>query len=266
MIWKYTEEQIDFIRKHAKNHTRAEVTKVFNQKFNTDLTINNMKSTMSNHKIKIGVRDTSKVKRLFTKEQEEFVIANYRGTPNRKLTERINEEFATNFTVRQISSWKKNHDLSSGLTGRFEKGHVPANKGTKGIFNVGGNATSFRKGNKPYNVMPVGTRILKGDDYWWTKVSDNPNKWRQTHRLIWEEVHGPLTKNQVLIFLDGDRNNLDIENLQAITKKEHIRMNQYEYRSSNPEITKVGIALTKTKLKLKERRDRNVSTIDGGGE
>lgn len=258
MIWKYSEEQIDFIRKHAKKHTRAEVTKAFNQKFNTDLTVNNMKSTMSNHKIKIGVRDTSKVKRLFTKEQEEFAIANYRGTPNRKLTERINEEFATNFTVQQVKSWKRNHDCNSGLTGHFEKGHVPVNKGTKGLYNVGGNRTSFRKGDKPHNIVPIGTKIYKSDEYWWTKIAENPSKWQQTHRLIWEEAYGPLADNQVIIFLDGDTHNITLENLQVITRAEHIRMNQHNYRSTNPELTKVGIALTKTKLKISERRKGSV--------
>lgn len=254
MISKYSEEQINFIREIAKNHTRLEVTEAFNKKFQTNITINTMKSTMSNHKIKVGLRDTSKVKRLFTENQEKFVFDHYVQTSNRELTEMINKEFGTNFSIQQVKSWKVNHGCNSGLTSHFKKGHVPINKGTKGIFNFGGNRTSFRKGNKPHNVMPVGTRILKSDDYWWTKISDKPNKWRQTHRLLWEELHGPLAKNQVLIFLDGDKNNLDVKNLQAITKAEHIRMNTNAYRSSNPELTKVGIAVTKTKLKISERR------------
>lgn len=83
--------------------------------------------------------------KLFTDEQYHFVLNNYLGISNVELTKIINKKFNTEFKVTQIKSYKKNHRLNSGLTGRFEKGHVPTNKGIKGKFNIGGNSTSFKK-------------------------------------------------------------------------------------------------------------------------
>ena len=260
MISKYSDEQINFIREYAKNHTRSDVTKAFNQKFHTNLAVRTMKSTMANHRIKIGKRETANIKRLLTKEQEAFVISHYKGTPNKVLVNMINEKFGTRFTVRQIKSWKVNHDCNSGLTCQFQKGHVPINKGTKGVFNVGGNKTSFKKGNKPHNIQPVGTQTYRTDGYWWTKISEA--EWRQTHRLVWEEAHGSIDDGQVLIFLDGDRDNITLENLELITEREHLKMNHDNYRFSNPNLTKAGIALTKTKLKINEKKNKNA--LNGG--
>jgi len=40
------------------------------------------------------------------------------------------------------------------------------------------------------------------------------------HRLIWEELHGPLPLDHVIIFKDGDRENLVPENLQCLHREE----------------------------------------------
>ena len=66
----------------------------------------------------------------------------------------------------------KNHKISSGLTGRFEKGHVPYNKGKK--FPGTGNKAAFKKGNIPVNKMKVGEDAISSDGYVKTKIAD-PN-------------------------------------------------------------------------------------------
>lgn len=50
-----------------------------------------------------------------------------------------------------------------GAAYRFPKGHVPANKGAKGISYPGMEATQFKKGQKSFNWMPLGSeRHSKG--------------------------------------------------------------------------------------------------------
>lgn len=69
--------------------------------------------------------------RLLTPEQHQFLENNVKGMGNQELTNLINDKFETDFTRQQIKTYKKNHNLSSGLTGHFPKGHVPINKGIK---------------------------------------------------------------------------------------------------------------------------------------
>lgn len=251
---KYTKEQIAFLRENAPGNTRATLLDKFNAAFDLDLTEATLKSTMQNHKIKVGIRETKNNYHLLTPEQEDFVQANCLGIGNKELTQSINEKFGTNFTVKQIRAYKKNHDLRSGLTGYFEKGHVPVNKGTKGMFNVGGNSTSFKKGDKIWNEMPIGTEVFRSDGYLWTKLQDDPPKWQQSHILLWEKANGPIPEGMIVTFLDGDRRNVSLDNLTLITRQEHVRLNGYGYRSDDAEITKTGIQLTRLKIKLIEKR------------
>lgn len=254
MVWRYSKEQIAFIKKHASNNTRSDLTKMFNDRFGTSITDKTMKSTMSNHKIKIGIHNTQNIRRLMSLKQEEFVRKNYIGITNQELSNLINEEFGTNFTTQQIKSFKHNRGLDSGLTSHFEKGHQPINKGTKGMFNVGGNSGSFKKGQKPSNTLPVGSEIMKGDGYLWTKIQESPPKWKQSHVLFWEKESGKIPDGKMLTFLDGDKTNISLTNLRLITQNENIRLNASGYRSNNPEITETGLVLTRTKLKINERK------------
>ncbi|MGM0258239.1 HNH endonuclease signature motif containing protein [Enterococcus sp. AZ102] len=265
-VKRYSKEQIDFIRDFAKDHTLDEVTQAFNEKYQMNVTKRTMKSVFGNYKIRIGIKDKSGIRSLFSKEQVAFIKENYVGISNLELTEKINAEFGTNFTLRQIKGFKGNRNLNSGLTGHFPKGHVPIYKGTKGMVNVGGNSGSFKKGQRSLNVVPVGTKSFRSDNYWWVKVSDEPTKWRQVHRVKWEKEYGPLKSDEVLIFLDGDTNNLDLNNLKAIKRTEHVRMNQNNYRFSDPELTKTGLVLTRTKMKINEKRKKPSSGATDKGK
>lgn len=265
-IKKYSQEQIDFIREFTKDHTLTEVTQAFNKKYQMDISKKTMKSIFGNYKIKVGVKDKCGIRNLLSKEQVAFIKENYIGISNLELVEKLNAEFGTNFTLQQIKGFKGNRNLDSGLTGHFQKGHVPINKGTKGMFNVGGNSGSFKKGQKSLNVVPVGTKSFRSDNYWWVKVSDDPTKWRQLHRVNWEKEHGPLQRDEVLIFLDGDTNNVDLNNLKAIKRTEHIRMNQNNYRFSDPELTKTGLVVTQTKMKINEKRKKPSSAATDKGK
>lgn len=85
----------------------------------------------------------------------------------------FNAHFCLELSVKQIKAYKKNHGLNSGLDGRFNSGHTPFNKGKKGLG--GWEPTQFKKGNKPWNYLPVGPERVNGDGYVDTKIAD-PNK------------------------------------------------------------------------------------------
>lgn len=53
-------------------------------------------------------------KKLLTRQQEEFVINNYKDRTNKEVTELLNKKFNTDFEVEQIRAWKRNRKLTGG--------------------------------------------------------------------------------------------------------------------------------------------------------
>lgn len=110
-----------------------------------------------------------------------------------------------------------------GQRARFRKGHTPWNKGIS--HDVGGRSkeTRFAKGSKPHNWLPVGSERVSKDGYLQRKLTDTgypPRDWKCIHLLIWEEHHGPVPKGHAVIFKDGNKRNLAIENLECISRRD----------------------------------------------
>lgn len=189
----------------------------------------------------------------FTPEQKEFLIANVAEKSNADLTECFNKQFGLSIRLAQIKAFKKNNKISSGLTGRFERGHVPFNKGKKGLCQ-GGVETQFKKGHKPHNYMPLGSERVNGDDYVDIKIAD-PNRWRGKHLIIWEEHNDrPVPKGYAVIFGDGNRRNFDPDNLILVSRAQLAVMNKNGLIQDNAELTRTGIILADIYRKIGERK------------
>lgn len=193
-----------------------------------------------------------KMAKLLTKEQEKFIALNSKGIGNTELTDMLNKEFGTSFTVKQIKSYKANHGISSGLTGHFQKGQTPANKGKKMPKELYDKvkATMFKKGDTPHNTRLVGTIEKRADTYWWKKISEDKvparRNWKQIHRIMWEEEYGPIPEGHVIIFKDGNTDNLDIDNLMMVTMQERLLMARHGlFVKDYPELTESGAILAK---------------------
>ena len=104
--------------------------------------------------------------------------------------------------------------------------------------------------------VPIGTeRKAKNHDIQ-IKIAE-PNKWIYKKRYLYEKYNGvKLTKNDIIIHLDNNKNNFNKDNLYKINKKEHLYMLNYELQSSNPQATLVGISSSKLMVKSKERKDK----------
>jgi hypothetical protein len=254
---RYTQEQIDFIREIATGRYNDEIAERFNGKYGTQLNKGHIRSTKKNYGITSNVpkRKPNEDDGLFTKEQKDFIKANVVGASNQKLTDLVNSTFGLSFTVQQVKTWKKNHNLSSGLKGT--EGIAPPNKGTKGLHNVGGNKTSFKKGQRPNNYKPIGTERIDTDGYTLIKVSDAKEwhkRWRHKHKVMWEEANGPVPRGHAVLFADGDRQNITLDNLILVTKSQLARLNQNHLISENPELTKSGIIVVDIIGKIAERK------------
>ena len=97
---------------------------------------------------------------------------------------------------------------------------------------VGGVETQFKKGHRGGKALekyqPIGTERLSKDGYLERKVNDDmplQRRWRAVHILLWESVNGVLPKNHCLIFRDGNKANITLDNLELITRAENMRRN-----------------------------------------
>lgn len=182
---------------------------------------------------------------MFNQEMKDFIFENNKGTSALNLTKMFNEKFNTNISKTVIKNFRSRHKLKSGLTGRFPKGHVPYNKGKKTGYYP---SNAFPKGNIPPNTRKVGSEQIRADGYLWIKIA-NPNIWKQKHRILWEEINGPIPKDHVLLFKNQDRSDIRIENLMLITKRQRAVMAKQGLFFQEPDLTESGATIAKLALK-----------------
>lgn len=191
---------------------------------------------------------------FYTTEQIQFLRENIAGKSYAEVTSLINEHFGLALTVEQIKGVLARYKLCNGRDGRFHPGQTPHNKGTKGI-QMGGKETQFKPGAMPWNYKPVGTERTNTDGYVEIKVAD-PHSWKGKHLIVWEAEHGPVPAGHVVIFADGNRQNVTLDNLLLLSRRELAVMNKRGLISVKPELTKTGLAVANIYLKIGERKRR----------
>ena len=108
-------------------------------------------------------------------------------------------------------------------TGCFKPGHKTWNKNMKGIH------------LSPDSEFKTGERVGPDHSCWKGGIQHLANDCTYVHtgcnlrvrrpRLIYEQQIGPIPKGFVVIHHDGDRNNDDPSNLEAISRAENMRRN-----------------------------------------
>lgn len=115
----------------------------------------------------------------------------------------------------------------------WARGHVPWNKGTKGIMKR--NKGCFKKGNIPNNYMG-GYKIcnddgiyvrIKGEDYVYDNGKRKGGKYQSLARVKYAEYFGDFDKKLIVFHKDGDVFNNQKENLELITNGELLKRNGY---------------------------------------
>ncbi len=128
-----------------------------------------------------------------------------------------------------------------GVSGRFMQGHVPANKGLRRPGWAPGRMaeTQFRKGDRKgiaaRNWRPVGTILTDGEGYQRIKIREaqpgeaygfgNCRIWPFLHRHLWATSHGPIPPHHAVVFINGNKSDVRIENLQLLTRGELMARN-----------------------------------------
>lgn len=198
----------------------------------------------------------------YSPEQLAFLKRQYQVHDTNALTDLFNETYGTDKQVSHIRACLKNHKITCGRTGRFEKGQAVWNKGMTGRpVHANSKATQFKKGCKPANQKPLGhERICSKDDCVLVKVAEKnpytnaPTRYRYKHQVLWEQHNGPIPHGHVVIFKDGNKRNFALDNLELVNRKVLLRMNKHHYRDQDQDVKPALLSLSKLEVAIFDKQ------------
>lgn len=192
-------------------------------------------------------------KRLWEPYEDRLLRALYPGAPTAMVARRLGRSLAStyqraqSFGLRKSAEYFKSPQSGRLLTGdtrgagsRFMKEHIPANKGLRrpgwgpGRMKTTQFKPGVRLGKAAINWRPVGSERVSKDGYLERKVrDDNPpglsreeanrrrqRRWVPVHRIVWEEANGTLPNGHALVFKNGDKADIRLDNLELVTRRE----------------------------------------------
>lgn len=165
-------------------------------------------------------------KHHYTEEEVAWLIENQDTMTRARLAEAFNARFGASVDRSSIS------DICTKRLGL----HRSANTGCYG--------------GRAKEQLPIGT-IRKSQVGTYIKVQDVPEQahisgykepyWLPLQKKIYQDAHGEIGKDQFVIFLDGNTENFDIENLYPIDRRISATMSKYGWWSKERESTLAAI-------------------------
>lgn len=115
--------------------------------------------------------------------------------------------------------------------------------------------------NTRFKAAPIGSLRKNSCGYTMIKVSNKGKpgeRWKLYQRYLWEKHYGrKIPKGMILVFLDGNKNNFDINNIATITRAESLYLTDHHLWFKDTELSKTGTLIAKVAVKAKEK-SRNV--------
>ena len=232
----YSPEIIAFAREYGPQHTVEETAAAITERFGRKVTYQQASAMFKNHRIHAAPRKGRPGKTKYPDGMGDYIREIAKGRTKYEIADLVNEKYGPGtITPASVHAYKKNHKITTGLTGHFRKGQVP------------------------HNWRSVGSERINADGYVEVKIRE-PKTRKAKHRLIWEEHYGPVPANHVVIFKDGDKLNLDITNLALVSRSVHARLNQLGIQHPGADVFDTAVAVAELALetgKLKRRRKRH---------
>lgn len=239
----YTKEQNDWLIDNFYNYNNTvELVNSFNQHFN----LNKKYDTIKIHcRKKLNLTRSKEKRNYYTKEQFDWFKNNFHNYNNEYEFdyEGFTNDFYNKFNIKLNKRVFTNIYIKLGL--RMGKTH-----------------TRFEKEDYiPHNRYGIGFE-KKTAGHWWVKIDDKPIKrgefrrknYQIKERYLYEKYHNvKLNSNDFIIFLDGNKDNFDKENLIKLTHKELGIMNGNRFHElEDVNLRKSAIIYSKLAVKLKE--------------
>ncbi|MRX40597.1 hypothetical protein GJU43_15015 [Flavobacterium sp. LC2016-23] len=174
----------------------------------------------------------------FTEEEDQFIKDNYLTMPIKTIGHHIKRSYcgvsgrlkSLNLIIpEEIIQQRKNDSV-------FKPGQIPFNKGKKISEFMSPEAIEnskihrFKKGNIPGNALPDGTEVVRvdkrsGRSYTLIKVP-GINKLVHKNIYVWETYYKTkLPPKHNIVFIDGNTQNFEINNLECISHEELLKRN-----------------------------------------
>jgi len=149
----------------------------------------------------------------------------------------------------------------AGISTRFVKGQASWNKGKPHPARGRSIETQFKPGVRQGVAVklykPVGSERISKDGYLERKINDGMplnKRWRAVHIVEWEAVNGPLPAGHALVFRDGNKQHISLDNLELITRAELMRRNSYhQYGQDIAQLVQLRGAITR-QINKRERK------------
>lgn len=258
MRWR--PEHLAFLRAWFPKLRIAALTERFNREYGLSLRPSQVRNYLKKNKIRSGrPRGFAKgERRMLTAEQHAFLAEQFPRLSRKALAEAMNQRFGLSLNFIQIANYAKRYGIRSGRTGQFEPGLRPWNTGLKGVIHR--NRTTFRKGNVPGNTREIGAERVDDEGYIWIKTAQRnpytgaPTRFQLKHAAVWEAANGPVPKGHALRFIDGDKSNCALENLELVSLAENLHLNRIGYANAPAEARKTAMLLARVEVKAFQRK------------
>ena len=262
---KYPEAMEQAITKdNLAGLTRAEAADKLSRMFNVSISEKQLKDFMHRLHISqgdVGMKPKQGNRKIYPEGYVDYIKSLQPGMHWEECYEKVMDHFGLDrnyIGLQCFLGYVKQKDIKNGISCKFDH-HHPGNKGKKMSPEQYEKckATMFKKGDRPGNELPVGSVVRAADGRWKKKVAEDRvpyrRNWEYIHRLIWIEANGPIPEGYKVTFLDGNYDNLTLENLALVSSAELQYMNRKGLKTESPEITKTGIAIARLYQTMKEK-------------
>lgn len=146
---------------------------------------------------------------------------------------------------------------------QFRAGQTAWNKDMKGL-QLGGEAGWFKPGTRQGRAaqlwQPIGSDRRSKEGYLQRKISDTGCTRRDfvpVHHLVWR-MHGrSIPPGHALVFRDGDKTNIDINNLELLTRADLMRRNTLHRYPAEVKAAIHALAALTRKINKEDRHEQH---------
>lgn len=219
IAWNKADYDNEWIRANLYTYPSYKaLAEAHNAEFGTDISA----SAMNNHvKHELGINKRRVTGEFLTDEQKAFIEEYYPHHSVKETTEAFNEKFGTDKKKYTMLNYARKHSLVVD--------EEIVTKAKRYPHRIGGTAKNKER--------EIGSLRFDGQ-YWLIKTESG---WKPCHRAVWEEHFGKVGKGNAVIYLDGDRTNWSIKNLEEVPITYLGMLDKNGLRSKHPVLTEAGI-------------------------
>lgn len=235
----FNDEEVKWLINNINGTYTDELVAIFKKKFNRNINVKQLRTWRDNYnKRHKDITVKSGVHGFMSRfdSQKEWFEKTVPGKSTNEIKELYKKEFGIDVEEQHIKYAKRRYELKSNYNPQqYYKGHIPNNTKVVGTERI----TYDKRNNRKETYVKVAN-----------------NKWVRKQKYIYEKYKGKLPYDSVIIFLDGNRENFELDNLKAVPRDVSLAMIGTRTYFDDVELNKTSIAVAR--LKVKQKKEMNV--------